>query len=455
MIKLAELTLKSLCKLSAHIVSIWERVKPVVWLFILFILASGISAWIGNDWGRRIGKRKLTVFALRPKHTSSFLTILLSMCLSLGFLGTYLLIDRDAREALLQPEARQERESQATQLQMSQFSATLQQIHGRENSTEPLRLAAQSPEVKPSAGQKPAQNSESRANAPVQIQAPVQQANRPVRSNEPDDFLTESDALDDSVDQPIQTADNTSINPSRQQPVQPTTKVSKPEQGSVTSPVPFRTATQTRLAEPESSAGSLRPSSAPVQVAMLDAPVFELKVYGGRSPAESEQIVEGVLDMTRAYAEQLGLEPGTAPLLQVQQANLSQSQRALEQQLVYQLSVQIGKVSTANQSLPVKLVLSPTATSSENNFDPHQLLEDARLNPDTSSGSLQDDLQLAILNLAREARAELQLAPAQLDTGIQLATGELPFQVVRLRRSGTTLLGQIVMSADSANLTEN
>lgn len=428
--------------------SVWERVKPVVWLFVLFILASGLSAWIGNDWGRRIGKRKLTVFSLRPKHTSSFLTILLSMCLSLGFLGAYLLIDRDAREALLQPEARQERESQATQLQMSQFSATLQQIQGREKSAEPIQLAAQPAEAKIASGQKPAQNSASALNsAPARAQAPVQQASRPLRSNEPNDFMAEAETLDDPADKPIQTAVKTTVSQSRQQRIQPATNVSKP--------VPARTSTSDRVAEPESSAGSLRPSTAPVQIAMLDAPVFELKVYGGRSPAESEQIVEGVLDMTRAYAEQLGLEPGTAPLLQVQQANLSQSQRALEQQLVYQLSVQIGKVSTANQSLPVKLVLSPTAVSSENNFDPHQLLEDARLNPDTSSGSLQDDLQLAILNLAREARAELQLAPAQLDTGVQLATGELPFQVVRLRRSGTTLLGQIVMSADSSNLTEN
>lgn len=429
--------------------------KPVIWLFVLFIVASGLSAWIGNDWGRRIGKRKLTVFSLRPKHTSTFLTILLSMCLSLGFLGTYLLIDKDAREVLLQPEVRQERESQVAQQQMSQFSSTLQQLQNREFSASKnavkLAVKPNSANSDPASG-KPAANTAKSAKPASDAQGPVEVAARPAA---PMRLASRPLPAEDDRDW---TADETEARPQRQAR-QPETRQLTTQNRSVTRPqqnapvLAPRNNPSARVAEPESSAGTWQPSSAPVQVAMLSDPVFELRVYGGRSPIESEQIVEGVLDMTRAYAEQLGIEPGAGPLLQVQQANLSQSQRALEKEQIYQLQVQIGKVSDANQSLPVKLVLAPA--SGEAGFDPHQLLEDARLNPNGGTGSLQEDLQLAILNLAREARAELQLAPLEAPQDVQLASAELPFTVVRLRRSGATLQGQIVMSADSASLTEN
>lgn len=64
----------------------------LVGLKILFIIAimGGLIAYMGDKLGTKVGKRKMSLFGLRPKHTSIIVTIVtgLSCCGYYGW-GSY------------------------------------------------------------------------------------------------------------------------------------------------------------------------------------------------------------------------------------------------------------------------------------------------------------------------------------------------------------------------------
>ena len=67
-------------------------------LVVLFLLAvCGLIAYIGDLLGRRMGKKRLSAFGLRPKHTAILFTIVtgvLIACVSLGHLPLLHLVAR-------------------------------------------------------------------------------------------------------------------------------------------------------------------------------------------------------------------------------------------------------------------------------------------------------------------------------------------------------------------------
>lgn len=406
--------------------------KPVFWLVLLFILISGLSAWIGNDWGRRIGKRKLSVFTLRPKHTSSFLTILLSMSLSLGGLGLYLLCDPAVREALLTPESREERELDRYQHQMAQLSQTLQTISQRppavQQSVSDELAKVQTVNKEPSEAPQPAAT----AVADTSMKLASRNTFRPQQAERPadDDF----DSLDLSEpEEPAQPHKS----PARFQQAMHRNRL---EQQLSESALP-RTRRQYGPTSAEAALAQEQ-TSEPLALALLEAPVFEWQVYGGRSPAESEQIIQGVLALARAYAENLGLEASEP--LQLDSQNLANSREALAQPVLYTLEVQAAPVESEHQALPIRLTL--VAQSADTSFDPHQLLEQDRLDPQAKGQSLQLDLNKAILALAHQTQADFVLDQTiNIQPISRLQTARLPIQIVQLYRNGNTLFGQIVL----------
>ena len=64
----------------------------LVGLNIILIIAimGGAIAFIGDKLGTKIGKRRMSIFGLRPKHTSIIMTIVTGILISaftLGWLG--------------------------------------------------------------------------------------------------------------------------------------------------------------------------------------------------------------------------------------------------------------------------------------------------------------------------------------------------------------------------------
>lgn len=75
---------------------------PFVWQIILILfLLGGVIAYSGNRIGKYIGKRRLTLFHLRPRYTATIITILSGVLIALLTTGVLLLISKDARTALL------------------------------------------------------------------------------------------------------------------------------------------------------------------------------------------------------------------------------------------------------------------------------------------------------------------------------------------------------------------
>lgn len=69
-------------------------------LIPVLILVSGLVAFIGNLVGRAIGRKRLTLFGVRPRYTAQIITVLTGMTITVVTLAVVLLVSQDARQAL-------------------------------------------------------------------------------------------------------------------------------------------------------------------------------------------------------------------------------------------------------------------------------------------------------------------------------------------------------------------
>ncbi len=69
-------------------------------LILVLILLSGVIAYVGDFLGRRIGKRKLSVLALRPRYTAILISIITGVLISAVTLAILSVASQDVRTAL-------------------------------------------------------------------------------------------------------------------------------------------------------------------------------------------------------------------------------------------------------------------------------------------------------------------------------------------------------------------
>lgn len=74
-------------------------------LIAILAITGGIIAYIGDKLGTKVGKKKLTIFGLRPKHTSIVVTIITGILITVSTIGILTLVSRDVRTALFGMEA--------------------------------------------------------------------------------------------------------------------------------------------------------------------------------------------------------------------------------------------------------------------------------------------------------------------------------------------------------------
>ena len=74
-------------------------------LIAVIAVMGGAIAYIGDKLGTKVGKKKLTIFGLRPKHTSILVTIITGILISASTLGILTLSSQDVRTALFGIEA--------------------------------------------------------------------------------------------------------------------------------------------------------------------------------------------------------------------------------------------------------------------------------------------------------------------------------------------------------------
>lgn len=100
-------------------------------LIAVLAVVGGVIAYIGDKLGSKVGKKKLTLFGLRPKHTSIIVTIVTGILIVSSTLGILTLVSRDVRTALFGMEALKEQLSSLTQ-------EVSQQNHELDNSRKAL-----------------------------------------------------------------------------------------------------------------------------------------------------------------------------------------------------------------------------------------------------------------------------------------------------------------------------
>jgi len=69
-------------------------------LIPVLIVLSGAIALVGNAVGRNIGRRRLSIFGLRPRHTAQVITVLTGMLITVTTLLVVLALSQEARVAL-------------------------------------------------------------------------------------------------------------------------------------------------------------------------------------------------------------------------------------------------------------------------------------------------------------------------------------------------------------------
>lgn len=76
---------------------VWTRIGSI---YLLVAVVAGCIAYMGNDLGKKIGKKKRSLFGLRPKHTSNLITALVGSLIAIVTLTLVLIFSQEARYLL-------------------------------------------------------------------------------------------------------------------------------------------------------------------------------------------------------------------------------------------------------------------------------------------------------------------------------------------------------------------
>ncbi|MGK7908900.1 MAG: DUF3084 domain-containing protein [Synechococcus sp.] len=116
----------------------WQRMQGVLFVFYILVL-SGVIATVGDRLGYRIGKKRLSWFNMRPRHTAIVITILTGIIISASSVGVLLLTNEAIRDALFRYGERVN-EFQSTILMLE---GNIDSIQGQLSNLETERLAAE------------------------------------------------------------------------------------------------------------------------------------------------------------------------------------------------------------------------------------------------------------------------------------------------------------------------
>lgn len=74
-------------------------------LIAVLAVMGGLIAYIGDQLGTKVGKKRMSVFGLRPRHTSIVVTVITGICIAGATLGAMSVASQDVRTALFGMEA--------------------------------------------------------------------------------------------------------------------------------------------------------------------------------------------------------------------------------------------------------------------------------------------------------------------------------------------------------------
>ena len=106
-----------------------------VLLIVVLIITGGAIAFIGDRLGTKIGKKRLSLFGLRPRHTSVVITIFTGICITTLTFGVMAAASQNVRTALFGME-QLNRTIRETKDSLNQAQADLQQAQVEQQQTD-------------------------------------------------------------------------------------------------------------------------------------------------------------------------------------------------------------------------------------------------------------------------------------------------------------------------------
>lgn len=106
---------------------------------LLVVLLGGVIAYVADRMGRQIGKKRLTVFGMRPRHTALLITIGAGVLIPVVTVLLVMAVSRDVREWIVEGRAAIAQRNQA----LRELETTIEQRNEAQEELEALELQAQ------------------------------------------------------------------------------------------------------------------------------------------------------------------------------------------------------------------------------------------------------------------------------------------------------------------------
>lgn len=97
-------------------------------LIVVMVATGGAIAFIGDKLGTKIGKKRLSIFGLRPRHTSMVITVLTGILITALSIGAMAIVSKDVRTALFGMEELNAQMT-STKRALDETTANLAQMH--------------------------------------------------------------------------------------------------------------------------------------------------------------------------------------------------------------------------------------------------------------------------------------------------------------------------------------
>jgi uncharacterized protein (DUF3084 family) len=72
-----------------------------IFLIVALVLVSGLIAYVGDIVGRRMGRKRLSLFGMRPRHTAIAISVLAGMLITILTLGVAMSLSSDVKDGFL------------------------------------------------------------------------------------------------------------------------------------------------------------------------------------------------------------------------------------------------------------------------------------------------------------------------------------------------------------------
>jgi len=110
-------------------------------IILIVLVLAGLVALVGNYIGRKIGRKRLRLLGLRPRHTATFFTILTGCLIALSTISFLLIVSQDVRTAMFGLEDLKQELASRTQLLQTTKDELADRAAEKETIDQQLKIA--------------------------------------------------------------------------------------------------------------------------------------------------------------------------------------------------------------------------------------------------------------------------------------------------------------------------